>query len=389
MDFKNASQAWKVSDIQSDTALSHSNNGTGNRQQAQTQGACMSKTRTKAKYRVDVRLPDGRRVTKVFNRKYDADKFKTEMKIEKHRFDSSGISINNQITFKAFAEDWFENEVKNRKSLQTQRNYSGDLRNFILPIVGPVKLKDISIKHARSIENAMLERSKHPRTVNKVLMVFKTVLNDAVRSNNLLKSPIHGYPELPVPPRDLTYWSKEEIKTFLDFVKDDPFYDLYVVTLNTGLRLGEVLGLKWDKVDFRNNQIVVSRSLGRSGLKNTTKTHKARFIPMNDKVKTTLQKLFNERLNEEFVFADSFGEHLDYNHITERHFMVAQREAGLSKIIRFHDLRHTFASHFMMNGGNLYTLQKLLGHTDIQTTMIYAHLDAKFLQTAIDLIRFE
>ena len=107
------------------------------------------------------------------------------------------------------------------------------------------------------------------------------------------------------------------------------------------------------------------------------------------KVKAILQKRFKERLNDQFVFTEPNGDHLDYNHVTERYFMVAQREAGLSKIIRFHDLRHTFASHFMMNGGNLYTLQKLLGHSDIQTTMIYAHLDADFLKQSIELIRFE
>lgn len=57
-------------------------------------------------------------------------------------------------------------------------------------------------------------------------------------------------------------------------------------------------------------------------------------------------------------------------------------------MIRFHDLRHTFASHFMMNGGNIYTLQKLLGHKDIQTTLIYAHLDKDFLQKEIELVSF-
>ena len=110
---------------------------------------------------------------------------------------------------------------------------------------------------------------------------------------------------------------------------------------------------------------------------------------MNDKVKAILMERFKGRLNDEFVFTDSIGNHLDYCHLTERHFMVAQREAGLSKIIRFHDLRHTFASHFMMNGGNLYTLQKLLGHSDIETTMIYAHLDSDFMKQSISLIGFE
>ena len=349
----------------------------------------MSKMRSKAKYRVDVRLPDGRRISKSFERKYDADKFKTEMKLEKIRFDSSGFTFNNLITFKDFSDDWFQNEVKNRKSLQTQRNYSTDLKNYICPYVGKIRLKDITIRHARMIENNMLELGKHPRTVNKVMMVFKTVLNDAVRSNNLLKNPIKGYPELPEPPRPLTYWSKEDIRVFLDYVKDDPFFDLYVVTLNTGMRLGEILGLMWDKVDFVNNQIIVSRTMGRSGLKHTTKTNKARYIPMNERVRTILQRRFKNHLDgEDFVMTGIDGKRIDYNHLTLRNFVVAQKKAGLSKIIRFHDLRHTFASHFMMNGGNLYTLQNLLGHSDIQTTMIYAHLDAEFLKQSISLINF-
>jgi integrase len=348
----------------------------------------MLKTTKQKKIRVFMRLPDGRRVTKVFYRKTDADKFKAEMQIEKYRFEATGISFNNHISFKEFATEWFEMEVKGRKSLQTQRNYDSDLRNYILPIVAEVKLRDINIRHARLMENNMLDKNKHPRTINKVLTVFKTILNDAVKSNHLLKNPIKGYSELKEPPRTIKYWTKEEASNFLEHTRLDPLNDLYVVTLNTGMRLGEILGLCWDKVDFENNQIVVSRCLGRSGLKQTTKTHEARFIPMNANVRAILEKRFKTKINDSFVFGKSDGSHLDYNHVTLRYFNKTQVDAGLSKIIRFHDLRHTFASHFMMNGGNIYTLQKLLGHKDIQTTMIYAHLDKEFLQKEIELISF-
>lgn len=358
-----------------------------NRQQVPTKGTCMTKTRNK-KIRVDVRLPDGKRITKVFHRKTDADKFKAEMAIEKIRFEASGISFNNHIKFKDFAKEWFDTEVKNRKSLQTQRNYGSDLKLYILPIVGEIRLRDINIRHARLIENNMLDKNKHPRTVNKALTVFKTILNDAVKSNHLLKNPIRGYAELREPPKVIKFWTKEEVQQFLDFTKDDYFFDLYVVALNTGLRLGEILGLCWDKVDFDNNQLVINRCLGRSGLKDTTKTHEARFVPMNSKVKPLLEKRFKNKISDTFVFSKLDGTHLDYNHVTERHFKKSQIESGLTKIIRFHDLRHTFSSHFMMNKGNIYTLQKILGHKDIQTTMIYAHLDRDFLQKEIELVVF-
>lgn len=156
----------------------------------------MTKTRKNKKIRVFVRMPDGKRITKVFHRKTDADKFKSELTVEKYRFQESGISFNNHVKFSEFAKEWFDMEVKGRKSEQTQRNYECELRNYILPVVADVKLRDINIRHARTIENNMLALSRHPRTINKVLMVFKTILNDAVKSNHLLKNPIKGYAEL-------------------------------------------------------------------------------------------------------------------------------------------------------------------------------------------------
>jgi tRNA G37 N-methylase Trm5 len=196
----------------SDTALSHSNDSKRNRQQVPTQGTCMTTTRKK-RIRVDVRLPDGKRISKVFIRKTDADKFKAEMALEKYRFEASGISFNNHIKFKEFSDEWFETEVRGRKSDQTQRNYSGDLRLYILPVVAEVRLRDINIRHARQIENQMLDKKKHPRTINKVLTVFKTILNDAVKSNHLLKNPIKGYTELREPPRTILFWTKDDCLT--------------------------------------------------------------------------------------------------------------------------------------------------------------------------------
>jgi integrase len=377
--------------ITKDHALSHLNISKRNRQQVPNQGTCMTdqkkKTKTK-RIRVDVRMPDGKRISKVFNRKTDADKFRTEMQIEKYRAQASGLSFNNHISFREFATEWFETEVKNRKSDQTQRHYSGDLKKHIFPIVADVKLRDINIRHARQIENKMLGDNKHPRTINKVLTVFKTILNDAVKSDHLLKNPIRGYAELREPPRMIKFWTKDEASRFLEYTRLDPLFSLYVTALNTGMRLGEALGLCWDKVDFENNQIIVSRCLGRSGLRETTKTHEARFIPMNRSARVLLESLYNKRVSDKFIFCKSSGDHLDYNHVTLRNFKRSQVECGITKVIRFHDLRHTFASHFMMNGGNIYTLQQLLGHKDIQTTMIYAHLDKNFLQKEIELVSF-
>ena len=338
-------------------------------------------------YRVDVRMPDGRRLTKSFNRKYDADKFKAELLLEKNNINDTGIYIKNDVKFKDFVATWFETQVKGRKAKKTQLCYLSDLRKYILPILGDLQLKHIRYQHARLLENAIMETGKSPRTVNKVMMEFKTIINDAVKLEYLLKSPVRGYPELQEEPRHLTFWNKDEIRTFLDFNRNTPLIDLYIVALNTGLRLGEICGLCWDRVDFNSGNLVINRTLTRDGLRNTTKTHRGRYVPMNTIVKDILQNRLTTRISK-FVFCTPEGKPLPYDHVTQRHFKKSQREAGLENIIRFHDLRHTFASHFMMNGGNIYTLQKLLGHTDIKTTMIYAHLDQDFLREAAEVVNF-
>jgi len=109
----------------------------------------------------------------------------------------------------------------------------------------------------------------------------------------------------------IKFWTKDEVSRFFEYTRLDPFHDLYVATLNTGMRLGEILGLCWDKVDFENNHIVVSRCFGRSGLKQTTKIHESRFIPMNTNVKAIMEKLHKTKINNSFVFCKSDGSHLD------------------------------------------------------------------------------
>lgn len=345
------------------------------------------KSKKKKKYRVDVRMPNGKRVTKSFDRKYDADKFKARLLMEKEQVKECGVYTPQDLKLKEFAKIWFEEQVKTRRAVKTQLCYRSDLKNYILPLFGEVKISHIKFNHVRKLENTVLQTGKSARTVNKVVMILKTILNDAVKLGHLPKSPIKGYPPLKEEPRHLTFWDKQEIKQFLEINKNDPLIDFYIVALNTGLRLGEICGLCWDRVDFNGGNLVINRSLTREGLRNTTKSHKGRYVPMNSTIRPILEKRFKTKISE-YVFCTDKGKPLPYEHVTQRSFKKAQKRAGLTKIIRFHDLRHTFASHFMMNGGNIYTLQKLLGHSDISTTMIYAHLDDQFMKQATEILNF-
>ncbi|MFG1503679.1 tyrosine recombinase XerC [Halobacteriovorax sp. ZH5_bin.2] len=347
------------------------------------------KKKSKRVFRVDMRMLDGRRVTKSFRRKHDAEQFKAKLKVENEMYETTGQVIQKDVTVKEFCELWFDEVAHGRKSPKTIKGYHSTINQYLIPTLGNIKLKFIEYNHARKVENFILRSGKTNRTVNKNMMNFKTIMNDAEKMGYIFKNKIRGYKELKQKSRDLSYWSKEEVKQFLDYTRDhDELHDLYELTLNTGLRLGEVVGLCWDKVDFEGNQLVISRSMKREGLIENTKSGKTRYIPMNDKVRAILKNRLKTQMRGPFIFSKEDGTPVRYDHITQRNFKPSQINSGVSRIIRFHDLRHTFASHFVMNGGNIYVLQQLLGHNEIQTTMIYAHLDKKFMQRACEFISF-
>ncbi len=108
---------------------------------------------------------------------------------------------------------------------------------------------------------------------------------------------------------------------------------------------------------------------------------------MNHEVRRVLEGLRKKQEHLQIIFCESPGEPFNVHHLY-RDFSKVQKKAGFQRRIRFHDLRHTFASQFMMSGGSLYDLQKILGHTKIEMTMRYAHLSADHLATAINIVSF-
>ena len=140
--------------------------------------------------------------------------------------------------------------------------------------------------------------------------------------------------------------------------------------LGTGLRRGEVCNFRWDHVDLHT---------GLLNIRNTdtfeTKSGHERAVPLVGEARTVIEVLQRERASEadDYVFKGMRGGKLNDEHLSRR-FRFYRRLARLPEKINFHSLRHTFASWWVLRGGDLYRLKEVMGHADIQTTMIYAHL---------------
>lgn len=155
-------------------------------------------------------------------------------------------------------------------------------------------------------------------------------------------------------------------------------FTLYATAAYTGLRAGELAGLQWSDVSFERRLITVQRSFD-----GPTKADDVRYVPILDALLPVLEA-WRKLSPGRYVFPNSVGgmqqpsnrifQEVLHRVLGAAGFQPVMGRKKLRPYITFHDLRHTFASHWMMRGGDLFKLQKILGHKNVQMTMRYAHL---------------
>lgn len=317
-----------------------------------------------------------------FSRKTDAIQWKANERANKSRSQLYGdLRLYEKITLFDFCKMWLDTKVSQNVAKSTYKNYESNVRTIILPFFKNRILQTISKTDVEKFQTKLIEKH-NPKGVNIVVMNLKAIFKEAIKEGYLLKSPCEYVKSIKSDAKHEVFWTKSEIDQFLKSVFNDHFYDLYLVAMNTGMRKGELAGLCWDRIDFSNNTISITRTRDRNELKERTKTNVIRVVPMNELVRSTLLKIFKNRTASNFVFLDHRNEPINPHHLY-RNFNNAQKLAGLPRQIRFHDLRHTFASQYIINGGSIYDLQKFLGHTDIAMTTRYAHHSMDYLQNAM------
>lgn len=236
-----------------------------------------------------------------------------------------------------------------------------------------------------------------PRTVNKVRSLVRAIFNFGAKSSTygLASNPVRGTDKRREPERPpLDYYSPEEIEALARALEDGLHRvrpgsssdlrreresrnrqdaELVRVAAYTGLRLGELLALRWGDIDFAGAKIVVQRAIS-DGVETTTKSGKVRRVPLPDQAVGALNRLSRRKdftSAEDLVFCNIFGRRLDRYSLRDR-FNDARKAAGL-RPLRLHDLRHTYGSLLARAGIDLVTIQAAMGHSALTTTSIYLH----------------
>lgn len=345
------------------------------------------------KYRERIYIGGQEFKSPCFEKKSDAIAWKNVKLAEKRQFDSTGVMpvmrpMLQDMRFRDFAKWWITHRVGPRSTVRTVERYQMNIRVHLDSFVGDLFLSQITREHADQLVAKLRESNHNPVGTNLVLGVLKQIMKEAFKQEKIVKYPFPDYAKVKEPKRADHFMSAEEIHKFLEVNKTDPHYWLYVIAMNTGMRRGELAGLLWDAIDFEKGFIQIKRLRDRNGLADRTKTRNSqRRIPISDAVREGLLYLKERNLHPEYVFCTTYGKPFDEGH-AYWYFQRAQEKAGLTNHYRFHDLRHTFASHFVMNGGSLYDLQKLLGHARFEETQRYAHLSPEHLAKAVNIVSF-
>ncbi len=235
------------------------------------------------------------------------------------------------------------------------------LRRFSTVLVEQLQTDNINRGIKASTNNKMLTVLKH--------MFTKAVDWEIVEEDTLKR--VRKCKLLPDDSKRLRYLSKQECQELIN-VCDEHMRPIVVTALNTGMRKGEILNLKWDNVDLKHGFILLD----------VTKNNERREIPINLTLRSVLQGI-TRRLDVPYVFYDPRTEK-PYKDI-KNSFRTALRRVKI-RDFHFHDLRHTFASHLVMSGVDITTVSRLLGHKSLKMTLRYSHLAPAHMVKAVDLL---
>lgn len=267
-------------------------------------------------------------------------------------------------------------ERKRREGKRSIKDDERILTKCVLPAFGPdQRLRALTREMiARYRERRLVEVS--PYTVSNELAVLRHLLRCAHEIGDLDAVPVIKLPKKP--DGRLRYLEEDEIARLLTACRDSRnrcLFPVVVLALNTGMRKGEILGLEWERIDLSSGRITLVR----------TKSGKPRGIPMNDAVYAALVELepdAGRRTGRLFPNGnDRRGSQIRVA------FDFALKRAGIADC-RFHDLRHTAASHLVMKGAALREVQEILGHSDLRMTLRYAHLSPAHLRGAVQRLQF-
>jgi len=254
---------------------------------------------------------------------------------------------------------------KQTTAQSTYKRYKSILENGILPKLGNTPVKDLKISHIDQWRNELLTRFT-AKTVKEYQIVFRGIFQKALQDEEVNKNPFDALDSLKVKKPKVTPLLPYEVKLILDTAQGW-FKNYLALGFMTGMRVGEIVALKWENVSLKNREIYVCASKAK-GIEGTTKTESSvRYIPIVDTLVPFIESQKMLTGDKEYVFINQYGKSFyDYKNIGRHHWNVLLKECGLEHR-RMYEMRHACATNLLMSGRySVNEIASVLGHSTPQ-----------------------
>jgi integrase len=301
-----------------------------------------------------------------------------------------------KLTVSTFLRQWLAAKASTIRP-STLASYRAELENHVMPRIGAIAVQNLAPASLTALYGELQRTGRRSgkgglsaRSVGYIAMIVRQALADGVRWGQLMRN-VADFADPPrpgAPFRDLRTWTATEARSFLDAVAADRFYPAFLLAASTGMRRGEVLGMRWRDVDLDAARLSVSQSLVSVRYRLTFSEPKTargrRSIALDPVTVAALRALRKRQLEErialggdwpphDLLFTSHDGAPIHPDYLSEL-FHRRLKAAGLPRI-RFHDLRHTWATLALANGVHARVVQERLGHANVATTLnIYSHV---------------
>jgi integrase len=339
--------------------------------------ACIRKRRNRLV--IDFYDPQGKRRWKTLPKDITKKQAKEHLRaIEEQVLKGNYLPAKKTPLFSHVAKDWLEFKRPNLRET-TWETIESHLRNHFNELDG-LKINRISTTTMEKFITTRQTKGMNINTLRKILVTLNQIFTYSVRHKYIDHNPLHDAER----PRDrgnaeeskTSILHPSQIKNFLENVTEPKYKILFMLAIFTGARQGELLGLKWSDVDWQNKQINIQRTYTKGRFFSPKTKTSNRKIDIGPAVTTELKKwkLACPKSKMDLIFPNEAGQPINYSNMVRRYFEPTLTAANVPRI-RFHDLRHTYASLLIEQGENIKYIQSQLGHSSPTVTLnVYAHL---------------
>jgi integrase len=346
--------------------------------------------------RYPVQTPTGTKRKAVYGKtRREVDEKLTKAKMDRDiglAFDAGNLKVGEYLT------RWLPDGVKDTVKQTTYESYERLARVHLVPALGRIKLKNLTPAHVRALYREKRDSGLSATSVQRIHALLHKALKQAVNDDLIPRNVTEAIKAPRQVRKEIQALPPEQARAFLRAAESDRLGALYLLAIHTGLRQGELLGLKWGDVDLDRGTLQVRRTLSaaKGGPTFTTpKSNNGRSVRLTARAAQALRDHRKRQVEEQLkqggrwqdtglVFTSTVGTPLNRHYVFGRSFKPLLRRAGLPNV-PFHALRHSFATLMLSGREHPKVVQEMLGHSRINTTLdFYSHVLPDMQREAVD-----